>query len=83
MSYGLCPICGANGISRERRPNGNDRCENDHTYPSKDAIPPLEPVKVFHVREKLEEPIVTTELAIAKIYPYDLKGIYSKRQNRV
>ncbi len=24
--YGFCPICGADGIDRERRPNGNDRC---------------------------------------------------------
>ena len=38
------------------------------------------PVKVLHVRKELEKPIVTTELAIAKIYPYDLKGIYRKRE---
>lgn len=36
--YGLCPICGAEGISRERRPNGNDRCINRHKYPSREAI---------------------------------------------
>ena len=42
--YGLCPICGGHGINRERRPNGNDKCENGHTYLSKEAIPPLEPV---------------------------------------
>lgn len=36
--YGRCPICGANGVQRERRPNGNDRCENGHEYPSKDAV---------------------------------------------
>lgn len=35
--YGFCPICGAKGISRERRPNGNDRCGNGHTYLSKEA----------------------------------------------
>ena len=26
---------------RERRPNGNDRCEKGHTYPSKNAITKL------------------------------------------
>ena len=38
LVYGLCPICGSKGVSRERRPNGNDKCEAGHTYPSKDAI---------------------------------------------
>lgn len=37
--YGFCPICGANGISRERRPNGNDRCSAGHEYPSSKASP--------------------------------------------
>ncbi len=32
--YGLCPICGANGELRERRPHGNDRCAQGHSYPS-------------------------------------------------
>lgn len=36
--YGFCPICGKPGINRERRINGNDRCENGHTYPSKDSL---------------------------------------------
>ena len=37
--YGYCPICGAMGISRERRLNGNDKCDDGHTYPSRDATP--------------------------------------------
>lgn len=41
--YGLCPICGQPGISRERRPDGNDKCYNAHTYPSKSAIIPSKP----------------------------------------
>lgn len=32
--YGFCPSCGAPGVSRERRPNGNDECQNGHIYPS-------------------------------------------------
>jgi len=37
--YGRCPICGDAGITRERRPNGDDRCVNAHVYPSRDAVP--------------------------------------------
>ena len=36
--YGLCPICGTKGVSRERRLNGDDTCELGHKYPSKNAI---------------------------------------------
>ena len=32
--YGYCPECGKPGKSRERRPNGNDRCPDGHCYPS-------------------------------------------------
>jgi hypothetical protein len=39
--YGYCPECGAKGVMRERRPDGNDKCANGHTYPScKAAHPP-------------------------------------------
>ena len=36
--YGFCPNCRAKGFSRERRPDGNDKCVNGHVYPSKEAI---------------------------------------------
>ena len=36
--YGLCPVCGGAGLSRERRPNGNDKCVNGHVYPSREAM---------------------------------------------
>jgi endogenous inhibitor of DNA gyrase (YacG/DUF329 family) len=36
--YGFCPICGANGITRERRLDGNDRCSAGHTYPSRNSV---------------------------------------------
>lgn len=32
--YGYCPHCGAKGKMRERRIDGNDVCENGHTYNS-------------------------------------------------
>ncbi|MCZ4270938.1 hypothetical protein [Maritalea porphyrae] len=36
--YGFCPVCGAAGRMRERRPFGNDECENGHTYPSAKSL---------------------------------------------
>jgi len=36
--YGYCPECGAKGVQRERRPDGNDKCINGHTYPSSKAL---------------------------------------------
>lgn len=36
--YGYCPKCRAPGKNRERRPNGNDTCMNNHVYPSSSAM---------------------------------------------
>jgi hypothetical protein len=36
--YGFCPECNAPGKARERRINGNDICENNHSYPSANAL---------------------------------------------
>ena len=36
--YGGCPTCGQPGVSRERRPKGNDTCRQGHKYPSSTAI---------------------------------------------
>ena len=44
---GVCPKCGDEGWSRERRPNGNDRCVNGHSYPSSTAIMTLDDVNFF------------------------------------
>ena len=38
--YGYCPECGEKGVMRERRPDGNDKCANGHTYPSCKATHP-------------------------------------------
>ena len=37
--YGYCPVCFSSGVSRERRPNGDDTCYNGHKYPSRHALP--------------------------------------------
>lgn len=39
--YGYCPHCGLPGYTRERRPNGNDRCEGGHVYPASAAVQKL------------------------------------------
>ena len=39
IGYGLCPKCGENVSIRERRPNGNDNCENGHVFPSIETLP--------------------------------------------
>ena len=36
--YGFCPTCGGVGRTRERRLDGNDRCENGHVYPSRNSV---------------------------------------------
>jgi len=36
--YGYCPVCGIESMLRERKPNGNDRCRDGHTYPSAEAM---------------------------------------------
>jgi hypothetical protein len=37
--FGYCPICGAEGVMREKQPNGYDKCAKGHTYPSSKASP--------------------------------------------
>lgn len=32
--YGFCPVCGCEGVLRERRPDGDDICAAGHRYPS-------------------------------------------------
>lgn len=39
LPYGLCPQCGAPGVSRERRPDGDDKCANGHAYKSGEGMP--------------------------------------------
>lgn len=34
---GYCPVCGCPGTAREKRPDGDDICENNHRYPSATA----------------------------------------------
>jgi len=45
-----CPICGGEGISREKRMNGNDSCANGHSYPSVNPV-----LSEDELRERIEE----------------------------
>lgn len=37
-NFGYCPTCGAPGVSRERRRDGYDVCQNGHAYPSSQSL---------------------------------------------
>lgn len=62
-AYGFCPKCGAPGIMRERRPNGNDRCANGHEYPSREAVRPA----------AIVEPLTTPEGERVHVLKADLE----------
>ena len=47
--YGYCPKCGQPGVSRERRPDGNDRCGNGHTYPSSESLHPEVEINFYKI----------------------------------
>lgn|GEM_PF-5456159 len=56
--YGKCPECGADGVSRERRPNGNDTCANGHVYPSISAVhDPLGGVSTLVTTREIKGPL--------------------------
>ena len=43
--YGICPLCGADGVSAERSPNGSITCANGHRYPHGSRVyPACEPL---------------------------------------
>ena len=66
--YGSCPLCYSPGYSRERRPNGNDRCIRGHTYPSAQALPSKAP------EAKAPEAVESKALTFA-ILSNELEGI--------
>lgn len=63
--YGFCPVCGAPGEMRERRPDGDDECKNGHRYKSTSALPnrPTNPgihpaPTEFSAQQLAEDPIL-------------------------
>lgn len=57
--YGYCPICGAPGVGRERRMDGNDMCSNGHTYKSSLAVNDANPIKGPLPRPKNTNPVLS------------------------
>lgn len=57
-AYGYCPYCSAAGTTRERRPNGNDGCENGHTYPSNTAVPDADKLEAAYKGTKSKDLLV-------------------------
>lgn len=59
--YGRCPTCGAPGVLRERRINGNDKCSGGHVYPSASAIQDAPAVLPMTENEKRANWLVDVE----------------------
>jgi len=49
--HGICPGCGGKITLRERRPNGNDHCENGHVFPSSGDVPTKTPITAEWLKE--------------------------------
>jgi len=65
---GYCPVCGSEGVTRERRLNGDDTCIKGHKYPSKDAISTREESILPVVRKRLEDLLrITSEGVILEL----------------
>jgi len=64
--YGYCPICHAPGALRERRPNGNDICQNNHSYPSTTALEfvPVDFIPVTPVDLEYENDLLRNDLNV-------------------
>ena len=80
--YGYCPECGATGVMRERRPNGNDKCANGHTYPSSTSTPPQrteqEPEEHRLLRRKWFGHRDTGHLSFIEAVDVTMEKIYSQ-----
>jgi hypothetical protein len=95
--YGFCPECGANGAIRERRMDGNDKCANGHTYPSKSAL--TEKIKTAVTEAQKAEDVLRnsgykirlimptsfgTQIDLAKLYnPADITKVLSDFQIKI
>jgi hypothetical protein len=75
--YGYCPECGAKGVMRERRPNGNDKCANGHTYPSNTATPPQRTWVGLTDEERIE----IDHLALSRVQAVQMTEAKLKEKN--
>jgi hypothetical protein len=75
--YGYCPECGAKGVMRERRPNGNDKCANGHTYPSSTSTPPQRTWVGLTDEERIE----IDHLALSRVQAVQMTEAKLKEKN--
>ena len=75
--YGYCPECGAKGVMRERRPNGNDKCANGHTYPSSASTPPQRTWVGLTEAERIE----IDHLALSRVQAVQMTEAKLKEKN--
>jgi len=59
-----CPTCGSFMATTERRPNGNSKCVNGHTHPTKDFYeqPRLTDAAAQFVKENDNSPVVSASV---------------------
>jgi hypothetical protein len=75
--YGYCPQCGAKGVMRERRPNGNDKCANGHTYPSSTSTSPQRTWVGLTDEERIE----IDHLALSRVQAVQMTEAKLKEKN--
>ena len=75
--YGYCPECGAKGVMRERRPNGNDKCANGHTYPSSTSTSPQRTWVGLTDEERIE----IDHLALSRVQAVQMTEAKLKEKN--
>ena len=75
--YGYCPECGAKGVMRERRPNGDDKCANGHTYPSSTSTSPQRTWVGLTDEERIE----IDHLALSRVQAVQMTEAKLKEKN--
>ena len=88
--YRTCPHCGGPGITRERRPNGNDRCAKGHEYPSVAGTPtPSMSTRRYDILRntpmelKIREALAAVEAGPADVRLTDASSFLMKALERV
>jgi hypothetical protein len=67
--YGYCPMCNGRVINRERRPDGDDQCENGHKF--KTSLTMVKPSGTTELTPSNEIPVIPWNSTIKSL----LKGM--------
>jgi len=74
--YGFCPICFSPSVSRERRLNGCDTCEKQHTFLSRDALKEVPENKCSSVVDMYKYEWIEKKSRFALNFLFELKHEY-------